>query len=76
MANQNSYLVVVTTKQTYTPGMGVDSEEQRTIHTKAVSSRQAISNVKRQYGLKSADLVIHGQSGYCRRISFSAERLT
>lgn len=74
MANTYSYVVEMLIKQSYAPGMGVNSEERHTMYTQAVSTRQAISNVKKQYDLKPGDLVVHGQYGYCRRISFSAER--
>lgn len=75
MANTHSYVVEMLIKQSYAPGMGVNSEERHKLYTHAVSTRQAISNVKKQYDLKSTDLVVHGQYGYCRRISFSAVRV-
>ncbi len=68
--------VVMTTKQTYTPGYGVNSEEQRKVILLAKSSAQAIQRCKRRYGIREKDLVVLGSYGYTRRIEFTATEIT
>lgn len=70
---KKQFRVITKTTQSYAPGFGTDSETIKTEYTRAVSSKQAINNIKRRNGIRPADLLCHGAYGYCRRVTFATE---